>query len=127
MWNTQYGTWNGAFLYLHFFIFLSESCLEKVCAANEDCEEDSSTGEARCACPRCLSGQVREEQVCGSDGITYFSGCHLRQAACAQGQRDLLVRHQGPCGEFSLPVAEPTGLRMRSEFFFFFFLLRQHL
>ncbi len=89
--------------YYFIYILLSaESCLDKLCGANEDCSEDAETGEPRCECPRCKdvgsTGASAGQQVCGTDGITYFSRCHLRQAACAQGREDLIIKHQGPCG-----------------------------
>ena len=63
---------------------------------NEECFEDPVTGVSKCACPKC--DDVEKEEVCGSDGITYYSQCHLRQAACIQ-RSDIGVNHYGPCGK----------------------------
>lgn len=72
-----------------------DSCLSKLCAENEDCTEED--GLAKCICQRC-DGKKKAEQVCGSDGITYYSLCHLQQASCIQ-KMDIQAQHYGPCGK----------------------------
>ena len=80
------------------FFFMSplESCLDKLCGDNEECVEDSN-GNPKCICKLC--SDEPSEEVCGSDGITYFSLCHLQRASCTQKQSDLYAHHYGPCGE----------------------------
>ncbi|XP_030828509.1 agrin-like [Strongylocentrotus purpuratus] len=37
------------------------------------------------------------KQVCGSDGYTYDSVCHMRMEACRTRDRSLIVNYSGPC------------------------------
>ncbi|XP_041460425.1 agrin-like [Lytechinus variegatus] len=37
------------------------------------------------------------DQVCGSDGFTYDSVCHMRLEACRTRDRSLVVNYRGPC------------------------------
>ena len=84
---------------------LSDSCLDRICGPYEQCVEDSG-GVASCVCQECDrdrgSGSDdeanEEDRVCGSDGITYFSLCHLQRASCTQGGQDIVALHRGPCG-----------------------------
>ena len=78
------------------FLF-PDSCLDRICGPYEQCVEDAG-GVASCVCQECDGGAEDEERVCGSDGITYFSLCHLQRASCTQGQEDIEALHQGPCG-----------------------------
>lgn len=52
----------------------------------------------QCICPTCpeygLGGHV-----CGSDGQTYRSECHLRSSACQRHSTDLTVKSRGKCGK----------------------------
>ena len=77
--------------------FHPDSCLDRICGPYEQCVEDAG-GVASCVCQECDGGAEDEERVCGSDGITYFSLCHLQRASCTQGQEDIEALHQGPCG-----------------------------
>ena len=86
---------------------IADSCLDRICGPYEQCVEDSA-GVASCLCQECDSGgrdeedgEGEEERVCGSDGITYFSLCHLQRASCTQGGQDIEALHQGPCGRWS--------------------------
>ena len=36
--------------------------------------------------------------MCGSDGSTYDSECHMKAISCREG-RDVSVQQQGKCGE----------------------------
>lgn len=43
--------------------------------------------------------QSEHVQLCGSDGITYQSICHLKQAKCMQ-QKSINVVNNERCGKF---------------------------
>ncbi|XP_042232601.1 follistatin-like [Homarus americanus] len=79
--------------------------------AEENCSPCSTTcagvrcGEdrkcvVRCGAPRCVCSPQchlkHKEAVCGSDGRSYKSECHLLKRACRKKKR-LLVAHYGPC------------------------------
>ena len=89
----------------------TDSCLDRICGPYEQCVEDAG-GVASCVCQECDGGRgeddadaaseatgAEDERVCGSDGISYFSLCHLQRASCTQGGQDIEALHRGPCGE----------------------------
>ncbi|XP_049267281.1 follistatin-A-like [Rhipicephalus sanguineus] len=52
-------------------------------------------GKASCTCPPPCEQVLRP--VCGSDGKTYDSACHLRREACLAGDTELRISYAGPC------------------------------
>ncbi|CDI96886.1 agrin [Echinococcus multilocularis] len=84
-------------------------CLEQSCPwPGEECRVDIQ-GRKMCVCPeRCPAIVI---PVCGSDGITYDSVCHLLQMACLK-KKHIWVIHAGQC---LLPgnVCERQGLYCR--------------
>lgn len=49
----------------------------------------------RCA-RNCTNIVGKGRQVCGADGVTYQSACHLREAACHKGKA-IPVAYKGRC------------------------------
>lgn len=45
---------------------------------------------------KCPSNVIPKRQVCGSDGLTYPSICHLRKRACEKGKA-IPLAYKGPC------------------------------
>lgn len=56
------------------------------------------SGLATCECPATECPSAEGPSVCGSDGRTYLSTCHLRSHAC-RSQSDVVAQAFGPCAE----------------------------
>ncbi|KAJ8736298.1 hypothetical protein PYW08_006954 [Mythimna loreyi] len=69
-------------------------CESVKCGTREHCSLDAR-GVAECGCGPPCEPAVRP--VCGSDGRTYDSRCHLDRASCLDN-RDVRVAYTGPCG-----------------------------
>lgn len=50
-----------------------------------------------CTCPNPFVCRGRRRQVCGQDGITYESRCHMRVISCHKAKR-IKMAHKGACG-----------------------------
>ncbi|XP_042234513.1 agrin-like isoform X4 [Homarus americanus] len=81
------------------------SCAELECYFGARCQEHN--GHADCKCEaQCPEDSSAAPTVCGSDGETYASECHLRLFACHY-QKDVVVDALGPC---SLPGNQSDGV-----------------
>uniref|UniRef100_A0AAR2L4X6 Agrin n=1 Tax=Pygocentrus nattereri TaxID=42514 RepID=A0AAR2L4X6_PYGNA len=67
-------------------------CLKKTCEFGGTCVVKN--GEAVCECPDACS--QAQDPVCGNDGHTYNSQCHMRAMGCAL-QKNINISHKGPC------------------------------
>ncbi|CAH8663593.1 unnamed protein product [Schistosoma guineensis] len=74
----------------------SNPCLHHKCRwQGEKCQVDIN-GQAKCTCPEPCPSIV--SPVCGSDGVTYDSTCHLERTAC-QKMREIRVIYSGECSK----------------------------
>ncbi|XP_063395250.1 agrin-like [Cydia fagiglandana] len=72
------------------------SCEHMACYFGAYCVVRS--GLAQCECGGGDCGPAGAPSVCGSDGRTYLSACHLRTHAC-RTQSDIVVQAFGPCAD----------------------------
>ncbi|XP_047000743.1 follistatin-A, partial [Schistocerca americana] len=96
------------------------SCERVQCGAGRHCLLDQNLRPhcVRCAqrCPSAAaaaaSAQPASRQVCGADGVTYPSACHLREAACLKG-RAIPEAYKGRCKRSHGPTVEADENRTR--------------
>ncbi|KPI94910.1 Agrin [Papilio xuthus] len=72
------------------------NCELLTCYFGAYCVVRSGLVTCECAAPECPAGEG--PAVCGSDGRSYVSACHLRAHAC-RTQADVVVQAFGACGE----------------------------
>ncbi|TGZ46602.1 hypothetical protein CRM22_011105 [Opisthorchis felineus] len=83
----------------------SNPCLSHTCRwPGERCEIDE-TGQPKCVCPDSCPKVMLP--VCGSDGTTYESHCHLELTACMK-MRQIWVVYSGQCSQE--PQCQAIGL-----------------
>lgn len=75
-----------------------EICTQESNQVNRDMSLTYVAPSPKCSCPSCPESGLGGK-VCGSDGRTYRSECHLRVAACQAGHSDLEIKQRGACGE----------------------------
>ena len=75
-------------------IFL-DPCESVKCDVYKVCSRRTFTS-YKCVCQQCSS---KYNLVCGSNGWTYASECHLRKYSC-NNELSLNVLSNGPCGEY---------------------------
>lgn len=86
------------FLKLFVWVALSGPCdLARDCKNNAACTGNAD-GSVTCKCRTEDECPKDGDGVCGSDGQTYLNKCLLDVAACANN-KEVDVRHTGPCGE----------------------------
>jgi len=71
-------------------------CATFKCANHSRCE--ISKGQPQCVCRDVRECPAGQQSVCGSDGSTYISRCHLDVENCEK-KTGVTVVKQGPCGK----------------------------
>ncbi|CAC5391141.1 unnamed protein product [Mytilus coruscus] len=71
------------------------SCGNYFCAFYGECYIDKVSNGPACRCPLqpCPNGHI---PVCGDDGMTYRTQCHLERSSCKE-QRRIKIKHPGEC------------------------------
>ena len=91
---------NRSFLSLFFFFFFRDV----LCPGSSTCVVDQTNNAYCVTCNRiCPEVTSPEQYLCGNDGITYASACHLRRATCLLG-RSIGVAYEGKCISESVVV-----------------------
>lgn len=80
---------------IHSSILGVNSCLNFTCWKGSQCSINHF-GTAECRCPELCESLV--SPVCGTDGYTYESKCHLKQNSCSK-RFDVKVAFNGYCGK----------------------------
>ena len=81
---------------LQLLFFLSAPCSTVTCELYAECVSSNDTTGV-CVCPNDCPSKL--SPVCGSDGNTYNSACHLRVDSCKR-KANVTVRHVGKCSKF---------------------------
>ncbi|XP_052106195.1 follistatin-like [Mytilus californianus] len=72
------------------------ACKQVSCPRFKVCMENMQ-GLPLCTCPNPFVCKGRRRHVCGKDGNTYESRCHLRVTSCHKSKR-IRMAHKGACG-----------------------------
>lgn len=79
----------------------SDPCQDRTCLYGAVCKSNPSVGpmssvnSTQCVCPSTVCPYL-QQYVCGDDGITYESECHLTATRCTK-QRMINIVHRGVC------------------------------
>ncbi|KAK3093119.1 hypothetical protein FSP39_011312 [Pinctada imbricata] len=83
------------------------ACEQVKCPKRKVCVENMQ-GLPLCTCPNAFICRGRKRQVCGMDGNTYKSKCHMRVASCAKGKR-IKLKHKGACNTGMIATQQYGG------------------
>ncbi|XP_010212674.1 PREDICTED: follistatin-like [Tinamus guttatus] len=74
-----------------------KTCKDVLCPGSSTCVVDQTNNAYCVTCNRnCPEPTSPEQYLCGNDGITYASACHLRKATCLLG-RSIGLAYEGKC------------------------------
>ncbi|XP_041884302.1 follistatin [Corvus kubaryi] len=74
-----------------------KTCRDVLCPGSSTCVVDQTNNAYCVTCKRiCPEPTSPEQYLCGNDGITYASACHLRKATCLLG-RSIGLAYEGKC------------------------------
>ncbi|XP_009889400.1 PREDICTED: follistatin-like [Charadrius vociferus] len=74
-----------------------KTCRDVLCPGSSTCVVDQTNNAYCVTCNRiCPEPTSHEQYLCGNDGITYASPCHLRKATCLLG-RSIGLAYEGKC------------------------------
>uniref|UniRef100_A0A8C4UWP3 Follistatin n=1 Tax=Falco tinnunculus TaxID=100819 RepID=A0A8C4UWP3_FALTI len=74
-----------------------KTCRDVLCPGSSTCVVDQTNNAYCVMCNRiCPEPTSPEQYLCGNDGITYASACHLRKATCLLG-RSIGLAYEGKC------------------------------
>lgn len=78
-------------------LFISETCRDVFCPGSSTCVVDQTNNAYCVTCNRiCPEPTSSEQYLCGNDGVTYSSACHLRKATCLLG-KSIGLAYEGKC------------------------------
>lgn len=72
-------------------------CVNITCPDGSHCKINV-LGISECLCPEPPLCEASIQPVCGTDGITYESKCHLNRVNCIS-KLDVKIAYEGPCGK----------------------------
>ena len=84
-------------IFIKFFNFLAGSCDSVRCDEGKRCVLDQN-GLPHCiyCSDTCRTPHGTRRMLCGADGVTYPSSCHLFKATCDKG-RSVMLAYKGRC------------------------------
>ncbi|XP_050532357.1 agrin-like [Daktulosphaira vitifoliae] len=75
-------------------------CINVTCWHGSHCKINR-LGISECLCPEPTLCEDSVQPICGTDGLTYESKCHLNRINCIS-KSDIKMAYEGPCGETNL-------------------------
>lgn len=83
---------------------LPDGCAHSQCDYYAVCVTDGR-GNGECQCPKVENCPKLSKPVCGTDGNTYDTICHMKSAACHQ-QSFVVSASDGACGMYAAMINE---------------------
>ncbi|KAG1677522.1 Follistatin [Nymphon striatum] len=89
-----------------------KSCTETICSGRKRCVVDQNLRPHCVKCWRPCRTRTHVRPICGVDGVTYKSNCHLRQASCLKGKA-IALAYPGKCKPKATCVSIKCGRGQR--------------